>query len=199
MKLHEEYVDLLISGKKNMHFELQKRDSDTEDNYFVEFNWESNDYFFCLKYIFTYVRYGTFESCNEHLFLAYDKKTIEKEHWKEKMETGKYEIIAYKWILLCPRKTKIVLDPFKNIDKSLDKDNRFILKVKKFEDGINVYLKDTHKTEMFLICCYDFQVTNKQKILKWLECDSLFDLWRAYHKILDLEDKKLAKFIEWND
>lgn len=199
MKLHEEYIDLLISGKQRMHFELQKRDSDTEDNYFVEFSWEGINYFFCLEYYLTYVRYGTFEGSNEHVFTSYDKKIIEKEHWKEKLENGKHEIVAYKWISLQPRKTKIVLDPFKNIDKSLDKDNRFILKVKKFEDGMHIYLKDTHKTDMFLVSIYDFSVTNRQKILKWLECDSLFGFWRTYHKYLDLEDKKLARFIEWND
>lgn len=199
MKLHEEYIDLLISSRKYKHFELQKRDSDTQDNYLIEFNWQGFNYFFCLRYDFTYVRYGTFESSNEHIFSDYDKKIIEHEHWKEKMENGKYEIVAYTWISLQPRKTKIVLDPFKNIDKSLTKDNRYILKVKKFEDQMRVYLKDTHKKNMFFVCSYDFSVTNKPKILKWLECDSLFDFWRSYHKYTEQENKELAKYIGWND
>lgn len=79
--------------------------------------------------------------------------------------------------------------------KSLDDENKFFLKLKRVENGINVYLKDIEKNELYLISCYDLLPERKPKILKWLECDSIFKLYREYHKFLDLEDKAFAKFI----
>lgn len=83
--------------------------------------------------------------------------------------------------------------------KSLDKENKFFLKLKRVENGINVYLKNIEKNELYRICCYDFLPERKPKILEWLKCSSLFDLYRQYHKFLDLEHKDFAKFIGWND